>query len=65
MCIVFWQVSKSEQPLLQAGWPGPWQVASLGAYCMAAWVAVFVAKAALGFSLRGIAVHFLKRHPKA
>ncbi|KAK9908256.1 hypothetical protein WJX75_004929 [Coccomyxa subellipsoidea] len=58
-------VSKSEQPMLQAGWPGPWQVASLGAYCIAAWVAVFVAKAALGFSLRGIAVHFLNRHPKA
>ncbi|EIE21001.1 DUF747-domain-containing protein [Coccomyxa subellipsoidea C-169] len=58
-------VSRSEQPLMQAGWRGPWQVVSLGAYCIAAWVAVFVAKAALGFSLRGIALHFLRRHPKA
>jgi hypothetical protein len=45
--------------------PSPAQVAYLGASCAAAWVALFAAKAALGFSLRGIAAHFLRRHPKA
>ncbi len=38
--------------------------ASLGALCTAVWVALFAVKAALGFSLRGIALHFLQRHAK-
>lgn len=60
-----WQVSNSGQgPSLQMGWPAPWHAASLAASCAAAFAVVFVAKAALGFSLRGIALHFLRRHPK-
>ena len=38
---------------------------SLALTCLASWVALFAAKALLGFSLRGIAQHFLQRHPKA
>ncbi|CAL8469052.1 g8593 [Coccomyxa elongata] len=56
-------VSRSEH--VQVSRAGPWRAASLGASCAAAWLAVFLAKAALGFSLRGVAKNFLMRHPKA
>ncbi len=46
-----------------AGPPSGWHVASLGASCAAIWIALFAAKALLGFSLRGIALHFLQHHP--
>jgi hypothetical protein len=39
-------------------------MASLGASCGAAWVALFAAKALLGYSLRGVALNFLRRHAK-
>lgn len=39
-------------------------MASLVATCATAWVALFAAKALLGFSLRGIALNFLRRHAK-
>ena len=39
-------------------------VAFLGALCTAVWVALFAVKAALGFSLRSTALHFLQRHAK-
>ena len=41
------------------------RTASLALTCAALWMALFAAKALLGFSLRGIAQHFLQRHPKA
>ena len=39
-------------------------VAFLGALCTTVWVVLFALKAVLGFSLRGIALHFLQRHAK-
>ena len=49
---------RSEVILLQV------RTVSLTLTCLACWVALFAAKALLGFSLRGIAQHFLQRHQK-
>lgn len=56
-------VIKREQ-LLGSQEHAAWHVSSLGAACAAIWVGLFCAKALLGFSLRGIAQHFLQHQGK-